>query len=274
MKMVEKGDFSHKVTLNCGGEIESLSGNFNAMLDKIQHLIMEVYETRLKKLDSEFKALQAQVNPHFLYNTLESINCLAQIKEEGEISEMVQGLARMFRYSTKQEDGIVTLADELNHVRNYILLQAIRYEDKFSIEYAVPSDLLKTRVIKFMLQPLVENALYHGIEKITRKGLIRIEACQSEQSLEVSIHDNGCGIDPERLSAIVSQLASGSEHLSESDKGNGSIGIINIHLRIRLYFGDAYGIRIHSIKGSGTTVTVVLPYDTGHSKPAKEQEGF
>ena len=159
-----------------------------------------VYETRLKELGSEFRALQAQINPHFLYNTLESINCLAQIKNENEISEMIRGLARMFRYSGAGNKEVI-LEDEVIHVKDYIFLQAFRYEDKFSIEYAIPEELLQTKVLRLMLQPLVENAIHHGIEKIPGKGYIRISACRDGNIFIIELRDNGKGIEKEKLEA-------------------------------------------------------------------------
>lgn len=259
MKRVKKGDFSQKVVLDCGGEIGSLAANFNIMVEEIQNLIHKVYETQLKKLDSEFKALQAQINPHFLYNTLESINCLAKLKEEKEISEMVKGLAKMFRYSIKQENEFVTLQDEIEHVKNYILLQALRYEDKFDIHYIIPEHLLKAKVIKLILQPVVENAIYHGIEKTSEKGLIRIEAYSEENNLIIVVSDNGAGIEKNKLMDLKNQLEMDMGDLSRLDNNSKSIGIINIHLRLRLYYGDSYGLEIGSVEREGTTVKLVLP---------------
>lgn len=259
MKRVKRGDFSQKVVLDCGGEIGSLAANFNIMVEEIQNLIHKVYETQLKKLDSEFKALQAQINPHFLYNTLESINSLAKIKEEKEISEMVKGLAKMFRYSIKQENEFVTLQDEIEHVKNYILLQALRYEDKFDIRYIIPEHLLKTKVIKLILQPVVENAIYHGIEKTSEKGLIRIEAHSEKNNLIIIVSDNGAGIEKNKLIDLRNQLEMDMNDLSRLDNNNKSIGIFNIHLRLRLYYGQGYGLEIDSVEQEGTTVKLKLP---------------
>jgi two-component system sensor histidine kinase YesM len=220
-----------------------------------------VYEIRLKEMDSEFRALQSQINPHFLYNTLESINCLAQIKDEKEISEMIRGLARMFRY-TRDNTKAITLADELNHVRDYIFLQALRYEDKFTIEYAVPDELLGLRVIKLMLQPLVENAIHHGIEKISGKGFIRISARRDRDRFIIAIWDNGKGIAREILNEINRMLESAIGDLSALDEKQSSIGIYNIHLRIRLLYGIGCGVSIESVQNKGTTVSISLPVES------------
>jgi sensor histidine kinase YesM len=216
------------------------------------------YEAKLKEKDSQFKALQSQINPHFLYNTLESINCLAVTKNESEIAEMIQGLARMFRY-TKIDSMHTTLENELQHVRDYIYLQALRYEDKFSIQYDIPDALLKEKVLKIMLQPLVENAIYHGMEKIQWKGVIKVWACKNSEVLQIGVSDNGTGIEPGKFEEINSMLSSPLSELLVFDDKRGSIGIFNIHLRIKLYFGPDYGISIASAVNEGTRITISLP---------------
>lgn len=263
IKRVELGDFDHKTVLNCGGEIQSLAEDFNIMVVKIQNLIHEVYESQVKELDAEFKALQAQINPHFLYNTLESINCLAQLKDENEISQMIQGLAKIFRYTISKDMGDVTLGDEINHAKNFILLQAIRYEDKITIQYNIPERLLKAKVIKLILQPLVENAIYHGTEKVSRRCVIKINAEIRQESLLIAIIDNGAGIDLNKLKKLKVLLKSDLNELSKFDKENSSIGIINIHSRIKLKYGKQYGLEIDSVEGEGTTVNLVLPFEEG-----------
>jgi two-component system sensor histidine kinase YesM len=216
-----------------------------------------VYETRLKEMDSEFKALQSRINPHFLYNTLESINCLAQIKNETEISEMIRGLARMFRY-TGDTHKMITLKDEINHVKDYFLLQALRYEDKFEIHYDVPDILLRFRVLKLMLQPLVENAIHHGIEKAPGKGRIQISAARDQDTL-IEVKDNGKGIETEKLHEINRIISSTIGDLSALDEKSNSIGIYNIHLRLKLFYGDEYGLKLASVPDGGTTVTIRIP---------------
>jgi two-component system, sensor histidine kinase YesM len=266
MKEVEKGNFNQKALLYTNGEIGRLARRFNIMLDKIQSLIFEVYETRLKRADSEFKALQAQINPHFLYNSLESINCLAQIHEVNDISEMIRGLGNVFRYSMRQDDQYVILEEEISHVKNYVLLQAVRYDDKFRIEYDIPKELLKMRVIKFILQPLVENSISHGMQGISENGIIRIKARCKEDNLSISVSDNGLGIKKNRLREIKSYLYSSIDSLSQVDTENKSIGILNIHLRIRLCFGNKYGVHILSKQGAGTKVTVSIPLSGGRGR--------
>jgi two-component system, sensor histidine kinase YesM len=259
MEKVEKGDFTQKVDTQAGGEVGILAAKFNRMVEKIQELIVKVYETQLKKLDSEYKALQAQINPHFLYNTLQSIDCLAQIKEEHEISEMIRGLAKIFRYSISEDGNFVTLGEEIQHVKNYVLLQAIRYDERFDISYNVPEDLLEAKVVKIMLQPLVENVLYHGLENIDKKGKIQICAYLYGKNMIIEVMDNGLGIDNEKLEKLSMLLESSLNDITKVDYQCSSIGIFNIHLRIKLLYGNDYGLKLESTKGKGTVVKVVLP---------------
>jgi two-component system sensor histidine kinase YesM len=174
---------------------------------------------------------------------------------------MIRGLARMFRY-TGDNGKTITLADELNHVRDYILLQALRYEDKFAIEYAVPDELLRIRVIKLMLQPLVENAIHHGIEKIPGKGFIRISARRDRDRFVIAVWDNGKGMIREKLDEINRILESAIWDLSALDEKQPSIGIYNIHLRIRLLYGTGWGVKIESIQNEGTSVSICLPAES------------
>ncbi|WP_105619448.1 cache domain-containing sensor histidine kinase [Vallitalea okinawensis] len=258
MLKVQELDFNQKVDINNEDEIGSLAKNFNIMIEKIQELISKVYETQLKKKDSEFKALQAQINPHFLYNTLESINCLALISGAEDVSEMIQGLGRMFRYSIKQEKDLVTLEDEINHVKDYILLQAIRYEDKFDIEYIIGENLFRAKVIKFILQPIVENAIYHGIEGFEDKGLIIIEAKVVDKDLLIRVLNNGHKLSCDKLQDLQYQLNSNIQDLSRYDRKGKSIGIHNIHLRLQLQYGEKYGLSINNHKEM-TEVNILLP---------------
>lgn len=263
MKKVQEGDFNEKAEIINKDEIGSLAKNFNIMIEKIQELISKVYETQLKKVDSEFRALQAQINPHFLYNTLESINCLALLSDADDVSEMIQGLGRMFRYSIKQEKkDLVTLEDELNHVKDYILLQAVRYDDKFEIQYHVEPELVHTKVIKFILQPIVENAIYHGMEVYDeKKGIIYIEAKAMDKDLEIKVLNNGKEISDDKLTDIQRQLESDIHDLSRFDGKGKSIGIYNIHLRLQLQYGDKYGLSMHKKKDDMTEVRLLLPLD-------------
>lgn len=257
-----RGDFTRKLELRYQDELTDLASGFNKMTEDMRHLISEVYLIKIEKLNSDFKALQAQINPHFLYNTLESINSLALIKKEWEIAEMVRGLAAVFRYITKNDGASIILKDEIEHVRLYILLQAVRYEGRITMEYQVPEELLQAMVLKFMLQPLVENAIIHGLEKANRKGIIRINVQEKDGQLLIMVSDNGLGMDENQLREIRSKLEGKQEDRMDSVQGNASIGLLNIQLRIKLQFGEGYGLSINSVNGNGTDVTIRIPLIT------------
>jgi len=185
---------------------------------------------------------------------------------------MVRGLARVFRYSIKNNKEFVTLEDELNHVKDYILLQTVRYDDKFETRYSIPKDLLSMKVIKFSLQPLVENAIYHGIEKSPDKGFILISAARDGDKLCVIVSNNGASIKKERLEEIKSLIESDINDLTEYENKTGTIGIYNINMRIRLNFGSDYGLSINSDKENGTVVKLMFPYQIGGMQNVQDSD--
>jgi two-component system, sensor histidine kinase YesM len=257
-----KGDFSKTLDVKFEDEISSFSNGFNKMIEDMQSLITEMYITKIEKLDSDFKALQAQINPHFLYNTLESINSLALIKGDMEISKMIRGLASVFRYSIKNSGKFVELKDEIEHVRLYILLQALKYDERIKVEYNIPQEFMQKNVLKFILQPLVENAIIHGIEKSNSFGLIKIEVYRREQNLCITVSDNGKGMDEKQLNAVRALLNVKKENRAELQQvKKDSIGILNIQSRIKLNFGEDYGVSIDSSLGMGTVVSIIIPFE-------------
>lgn len=263
MRAVEKGDLNQDVVLKCGGEIQSLATRFNKMLGEIRNLITKVYETKLREADAQNKALQAQINPHFLYNTLESISSFADIKGYEEIPSFIRGLANMFRYSISKDGKPVLLQNEVNHVKNYITLMSLRYRDMFTVDYEIPDELYNSVVIRLMLQPIIENSLFHGIRKAKIKRNIRIKARIISGVLIVKVIDNGLGMENIRLRELRKQLGEETEKLLEMDSKNSSIGLINVHSRIRLLFGEKFGLEIYSIRNIGTVVKVKLPFSKG-----------
>ncbi len=240
-------------------EVNQLSMYYNAMQVEIQSHVEKERELVLAQKDAEFKALQTQIEPHFLYNSLDSINCMAQIHGEQDISKMILSLGKILQYNMQYASNIVTLEDELRHVRNYFTLQAIHYQDRFRIEYEIPQNCMHQSVVKFMLQPLVENAIHHGINQKKAGGLIMIKAMISDNVLIVSIQDNGSGLKPDDLDELSKMLSSSSDELLQQQKKSKKIGILNVNLRLKLLFGDAAGISVASMEGRGTTFTVHIP---------------
>jgi two-component system sensor histidine kinase YesM len=209
-----------------------------------------IYEQEAKR-KSELEVLQSQIHPHFLYNTLNSVVRLAGTGKNEDVITMITSLSRFFRISLSKGEHFISVADELEHIRNYLIIQKMRYKNKF--EYAIEADeaALECRTMKLVLQPLVENAIYHGIEPSADEGFITISARLLEGKLCLQVKDDGLGISPQKLS----DLLTGPTH---QDDGSG-IGLRNVHERIRLNYGEDYGLQIESEREEGTTVSVWLP---------------
>lgn len=256
MRKVREGDYNQKITLSGSGELVRLESTFNIMVDRIRFLIDKVYEEKIQKLDAEFKALQSQVNPHFLYNTLESISSLAEIYNFSKISRMVENLSGVFRYTINQSDKYVLLKDEITHVKNYIELEKINYEN-INVFINIPDYLLKEKVLKVILQPIVENCFHHAFQDEEEKELI-IRVYKDKKYLYIEIKDNGVGIKKERLK-ILSEKLEGNLRLDDTnEERKRSIGLYNINKRLKMFYGDDSGLKIQSFFGKFTIVTLKI----------------
>lgn len=251
MKQVEQGDFA--ITLQSQGkdEIAELTGHFNDMVNQIRSLLESVEAEQRERYRTQFKVLQNQINPHFLYNTLDTLQWKAMDYEADELVELIAALSGFFRTTLSEGRDFITLEKELDHVRYYLQIQQYRYMDILSYEIDVPGYLNRLVVNRLILQPLVENAIYHGIKPGLKPGRIRISAEKQGHCLLIIIEDNGVGMDRATLERIMGQM--------NGTQVGDSIGLINVHQRIRLIYGEAYGIRIDSEKGSGCRVEVRLP---------------
>lgn len=245
--------------LNRHDEIGVLYNEYNNMIDEIRAYIKEQYQDKLITLDSQMRALEAQINSHFLYNTLESINSIAEIEGVESISTMALALGDMFRYSIKTKSELVPVSDELKHVNDYMSIQKIRFEDKFQLDVDIENNVSNLLVLKLILQPIVENALYHGFEGLSRKGTIHLSCYFEEDNLYLKVADDGIGIPQEQLIKIQNHLAEAPQFSELGQRSTQSIGLKNIHSRIALYYGKDYGLSIESTQGAGTTVTIRLP---------------
>jgi two-component system sensor histidine kinase YesM len=253
MRAFEKGNTDIRVSIRSYNEIGELSHSFNQLMQKINTLLASIKSIEIKKREAELESLKSQINPHFLYNTLESIRMMAVIDENRDIASATEALANLFRYSVRQRKDIVEVRYEIQHAKNYILLQKIRYGDKFDVIYDIDEDILDCKTLKFTLQPIVENAIYHGLEKKKGKGLLIVRAKRVENDLEFEVRDNGAGMQLLQLSRL-------REHISScSDDGTQSIGLKNVNERIVLYFGGNYGLTIDSMPGEGTVVKLAIP---------------
>lgn len=251
MKKVEEGCFDIVVDVKGDDEVIRLSRNFNIMVTRIKELMKQiVYEQELKR-KSELNALQAQINPHFLYNTLDSIVWMAENEKSEDVITMVTALARLFRISISRGKNIITVKEELEHAKNYLIIQKIRYKNKFKFDFEVDDRVLQFKTMKLLLQPIIENAIYHGIEYMVDEGNIKITANIEDGKLLYRVIDNGLGIKAELLKKILS-------HETETKSGSG-VGVKNVHERIQLYYGLEYGLEIESEIEEGTTVKIWLP---------------
>lgn len=258
MVQVNPDNMDQRMEILTDDEIGHLSMKFNQMMDRIRNLKEQVIEEQEDKRKYELQALQAQINPHFLYNTLDSIIWMAETNDSNIVA-MTEALAKLFRISLNKGNEEISLERELEHVKNYLIIQSMRYADKFTYEISVYPGVERCRTIKLILQPIVENCIYHGIKKKRGTGKITIRAYRREQNLIIEVSDDGCGMPKEICRKILSD-----EIESENISGSG-IGVKNVNERIQLRFGKKYGLSYSSEEGVGTTVTYVLPYNEGGS---------
>ena len=258
MVQVNPDNMDQRMEILTDDEIGHLSMKFNQMMDRIRNLKEQVIEEQEDKRKYELQALQAQINPHFLYNTLDSIIWMAETNDSNIVA-MTEALAKLFRISLDKGNEEISLERELEHVKNYLIIQSMRYADKFTYEISAEPGVERCRTIKLILQPIVENCIYHGIKKKRGTGKITIRAYRREQNLIIEVSDDGCGMPEEICRKILSD-----EIESENISGSG-IGVKNVNERIQLRFGKKYGLSYSSEEGIGTTVTYVLPYNEGGS---------
>jgi two-component system sensor histidine kinase YesM len=251
MKKVEAGNFDIQVNITGDAEVVHLSKTFNLMVARIRQLMEQIILEQEAKRKSELNALQAQINPHFLYNTLDSIVWMAENEKSSDVITMVTSLARLFRISISRGHNIITVGEELEHARNYLVIQKIRYKNKFEYSIEVDETVLKYKTIKLILQPIIENAIYHGIEYMVDEGKILISAKVVDDKLLYEITDNGLGMKAENIKNILSY--------ESKNKGGSGVGVKNVHERIQLSFGKEYGVDIESELEVGTKVSVWLP---------------
>ena len=254
MKMVQRGNFqdpAHADDLHFPmDEAGQLHRNFRIMLQRINDLITENYTKQLAIKESEFKALQAQINPHFLYNTLESINWHARIAGQPQISRMVESLGHLLRNALNHQEPIITLKEEILMMSHYITIQKMRFEERLDYRLDILSAIQECLVPKMILQPLVENAIQYGLERIVGICTISIHAETDEGSIHLLVEDNGPGIDSRTAAAVLEGTI--------KTRGTG-IGLRNIHERIRLIYGEPYGMRIGQRAGGGTKIELWMP---------------
>ncbi len=252
MARVQEGDFhGADIEVFSENEIGSLTKSFNVMTHRIEELMEQNVHEQEQKRKSEMKALQSQINPHFLYNTLDSIIWMAEGKKNEEVVLMTASLARLLRQSISNEDEVVSIGNEIEYVRSYLTIQKMRYKDKLEFEIDVNPSVKHIKIVKLVLQPIVENAIYHGLKYKESKGLLIVRGYTKGENAVIEIIDNGVGMDKETL-----------EHIFESHKVNyhsNGVGVYNVQKRLQLHYGADYGITYRSEPGTGTTATIVIP---------------
>ncbi|MFD2329863.1 cache domain-containing protein [Cohnella sp. GCM10020058] len=252
MRLVEKGNFEVKTPVQRMDEIGQLSRTFNMMVGQIKNLMDEAISTQENKRKSELALLQSQINPHFLYNTLDSIVWMAEQKQHEEVVLMTSALARLFRASIAKDRELVTIGVEQEHIRSYMLIQKMRYAGRLEYRIEFEDGILEYKTLKILLQPFVENAIYHGIRNKPEVGLIVVRGREQDDAIVFEVEDDGVGMSEETIEKIW------NPGLAEAGFAKG-IGIGNAHERIRLFFGPAYGISIRSELYEGTRIAIKIP---------------
>ena len=252
MEEVENGDFSISVPVERPDEIGQLSNSFNHLIAKIRSLIEQIYRDQEKLRSAELSAMQAQINPHFLYNSLDSTIWLLKIQQVPKAIEMLQALSTLFRVALSKGRSAIPLSQELQHVNSYLRIQHLRYSQKFDYDLQVEPDALDCQVVKVLIQPLVENSIYHGICE-GRKIRIQISVWTEAETVCIRVADDGAGIPEEKLRILRMQL----EHPHEPPVQG--YGLHNANARVKLFYGKEYGLTVDSVFCQGTTVTVTLP---------------
>lgn len=250
---LEAGELDTEVYTGGSYEIQHLGRSIGDMARRIQELMQDIVTEHESKRKSEFDTLQSQINPHFLYNTLDIIVWMIENEQKNEAVRVVTALARFFRISLSKGKSIIPVRDELEHVRNYLMIQQMRFKNKFTYRIEEEPEILGLASLKLMLQPLVENAIYHGMEFMDGDGEILVRAGLRDGRLCFLVADNGLGMTKEQ----VEQILTGKSHTS-SRRGSG-IGVKNVNERIRLYFGEEYGLSIDSEPDEGTRIRICLP---------------
>jgi Predicted signal transduction protein with a C-terminal ATPase domain len=252
MRRVESGEFNVTFMLDSRDEIGQLGRAFNKMTREIKSLIGQIKEEEHKKRNAELNALQNQINPHFMYNTLTMIKWMSQAQRADNITEVLDALIRILTFSTRNTEEYVTIEEEVTFIRYYMQLLQLRYYHAFTFECRVSEEVLSYRTLKFIVQPFVENAVFHGFIEETRTYKLTLDVERVENAVLFIIRDDGVGMEKERLQELL-------HHAEECSEKMNSIGISNVFKRIQMHFGTAYGVDIESEWKSGTTVRIRVP---------------
>ena len=241
-------------------EIDELSYNFNDKIIRIKELIENIKIEQKNKKNTELWLLQAQINPHFLYNTLDTVVWMAEAGDSKKVVDMITALSSFLRIGLNKGKKFIQIREEIRHIESYLKIQKFRYDDILEYSIEIENSLYDMRILKLLLQPLVENALYHGIKYKREGGSIRIRGYEKDNNIILEVIDNGVGMDENKLNKIKAVIENTSLENRDIIRTNGdSFGLYNVAERIRLYYGNEYGLDIESRENVGTTVTIILP---------------
>lgn len=252
IKYLEEGNLDKEVYIGGTHEVRHLGRTINSMVRQMRKLMDDMVREQENKRKSELDALQSQINPHFLYNTLDSVVWMVESERYPEAISMVTALASLFRISLSKGKNIITIRDEIAHAKYYLDIQKVRYKNKFSVQIDIDPAIEECCIIKLIVQPLLENAIYYGVEHMDGEGEIKIKGYESEGDIYIEVSDNGMGIPKEKIDLLL------TDDQKARKRGSG-IGLVNINQRIKLYFKEQYGLKIESELDEGTTIIIHLP---------------
>jgi two-component system sensor histidine kinase YesM len=259
MQEVEKGNFDMDITVQCSNEVYQLARDCDIAVKKVRDLIEQNRKEGEQKRVLELRALQAQINPHFLYNTLDSIIWMVELGENQSAIDVTSSLARFFRLGISRGSEVITIRTEIEYLETYLSIQKMRYKDKLDYVIAFQPALYGCRILKLLVQPLVENAIYHGIKNKESPGIVRVSGERDGDTMRIRVSDDGVGMGPERLAALRASLTEPPAGEGEQEGPSGGVGVRNVQERIVLYFGAGYGLDFESERGVGTTAIVRIP---------------
>lgn len=263
MGFVEEENFDMQANVSGNDEIAQLGRSFNKMVHRLKELVSEVYTAQIRRKEAELKALQAQINPHFLYNTLDTIYWMSRMERAFGTAQLVESLSKLFRLSLNSGRELTTVRQETEHLRHYIVIQQKRYEDMIAFQLDVAEEALPCQTVKLILQPLVENAIVHGIEKKGGDGTVRVAVYKDNEQLVFEVADDGAGADLVELERL----------LIQAEEENRGFGIKNVNDRIQLYFGERYGLEFVRNDAGGTTVFVRQPWEVDNPHDPHDDRG-
>ena len=266
MKKIKEGNTHLRTKLDSKDEIGQLGSNFNTMLDRIEELAEKENKANLLLVESQYKALQAQINPHFLYNTLEAMSGMAEVMEVPEVGNMAQALSNMFHYNLNMKEQFVSVGKEIAHLKNYCYVMNIRMQNQVQYIYEIDNAALQVSIPKMSLQPIVENSIQHGLQNKRGEKEICVKAEIKEDVLVICISDNGIGLNPKELNESLRK-----NDIEYIEKGE-SIGLHNINARLKILYKDQYTVHIESEVGVGTKVFMTIPYTKSEEKGSETKE--